>query len=78
MAHNRPDIPNAYERAVLQVLRGAGWVNGSKIHATPGFIEKLIVKGWIERNALDANVCYRITDQGVAAKKLPLEVKRRR
>jgi hypothetical protein len=30
MAHNRPDIPNQYEQVVLQVLRDAGWVDGSK------------------------------------------------
>jgi len=77
MAHNRPEIPNAYERAVLQVLRDAGWVNASKINSTSAFIEKLIAKGWIERRTVEGKLCYRITDQGLDAKKRPVEIRPR-
>lgn len=72
MAHNRPEIPNHYERQLLQRLRDAGWVKASKILATPSFIEKLVAKGWIERSIIDGHLCYRITDQGLAAKKVPI------
>ena len=78
MAHNRPDIPNYYERTVLQVLRDAAWVNESKIHATPTFVEKLIAKGWIERRTVDGRLCYRITDLGLDAKKKPVEIRPQR
>jgi len=72
MAHNRPEIPNHYERQLLQRLRDAGWVKASKILATPALIEKLVIKGWIERSIVDGQVCYRITEEGLAAKKMPI------
>jgi hypothetical protein len=77
MAHNRPDIPNYYERQLLQRLRDAGWVKASKILATPALIEKLVTKGWIERSIVDGHLSYRITEQGLAAKKVPLEINSR-
>jgi hypothetical protein len=69
MAHNRSEIPHHHERRLLQRLRDVGWVKASKILATPSFIEKLVAKGWIERSIVDGHLCYRITDQGLAAKK---------
>jgi hypothetical protein len=72
MAHNRREIPNHYERQLLQRLRDAGWVRASKILATPAFIEKTVTKGWIERSIIDGHLCYRITNQGLAAKKMPI------
>jgi hypothetical protein len=72
MAHNRPNIPNHFERQLLQRLRDAGWVKASKILATPEFIEKVLAKGWIERGIIDDHLSYRITDQGLAAKKMPI------
>ena len=41
-----------------------------KIRSTPGFIEKLLSKGWIEKSIIEGSLCYRITDQGLAAKKV--------
>ena len=78
MPHRRPEIPNHNERQLLQRLRDAGWVKAPKILATPGFIEKLMTKGWIERSIIDGQLCYRITDQGLAAKKAPIEIIPRR
>jgi hypothetical protein len=72
MAHNRSEIPHHHERQLLQRLRDAGWVKASKILATPSFIEKLVAKGWIETSIIDGHLCYRITDQGLAAKKMPI------
>jgi hypothetical protein len=72
MAHNRSEIPHHHERRLLQLLRDVGWVKASKILATPSFIEKLVAKGWIERGIIDGHLCYRITDQGLAAKKMPI------
>jgi len=72
MAHKRSEIPHHYERQLLQRLRDVGWVKASKILATTSFIEKLVAKGWIERSIIDGHLCYRITDQGLAAKKMPI------
>jgi hypothetical protein len=35
------------------------------------FAEKLITKGWIEKWVIESRLCYPITDQGLAAKKVP-------
>jgi hypothetical protein len=72
MPHRRPEIPNHNERQLLQQLEGPGWVKAAKIHSTRGFIEKLLTKGWIEKSVIDGRLCYRITDQGLAAKKVPI------
>jgi DNA-binding PadR family transcriptional regulator len=38
-------------------------------------IENLLAKGWIEKRGVVANdVSYRITDKGLAAKKMPVRV----
>jgi hypothetical protein len=72
MARRGPEIPNHHERQLLQQLEGAGWVKAFKIRSTPGFIEKLLLKGWIEKSIIEGRLCYRITDQGLAAKKVPI------
>ena len=72
MAHKRSEIPHHYERQLLQRLRDVGWVKASKILATTSLIEKLVAKAWIERSIIDGHLCYRNTDQGLAAKKMPI------
>jgi len=42
------------------------------IFTVPGFIEKLLTEGCIEKSIIDGHLCYRITDQGLAAKKVPI------
>ena len=56
----------------MQRLEGAGWVKAATVQSTPGFIEKLLAKGWIEKSVIEGRLCYRITDQGLAAKKVPI------
>jgi hypothetical protein len=51
---------------------GSGLGEGSRKQSTPGFIEKLLTKGWIEKSIIEGRLCYRITDQGLAAKKVPI------
>ena len=72
MAHRGPEIPNHHERQLMQRLEGAGWVKAATVQSTPGFIEKLLAKGWIEKSVIEGRLCYRITDQGLAAKKVPI------
>ena len=54
----------------MQRLEGAGWAKAFKVPSTPGFIEKLLTKGWIEKRVIDGRRCYRITDKGLATKKM--------
>ena len=54
----------------MQQLEGAGWVKAFKMHSTTRFIEKLLTKGWIEKSVVEGQLSYRITDQGLAAKKV--------
>ena len=39
---------NHHERQLMQRLRGAGWVNASTLPSSPGLVQKLLQKGWIE------------------------------
>jgi hypothetical protein len=72
MPVRRPEIPNHNERQILQRLAGYGWVKADTLQSTPGFVEKLLAKGWIEARMIEGRLCYRATDQGLAAKKLPI------
>jgi hypothetical protein len=72
MPVRRPEIPNHNERQILQRLAGDGWVKAATLPSTPGFVEKLLAKGWIEARVIEGRLCYRATDQGLAAKKLPI------
>jgi hypothetical protein len=72
MPPRRPEIPNQNERQVLQQLEGAGWVKAATMHSTPGFVEKLLTKGWIDKSIIDGRLCYRVTDRGLAAKRVPI------
>jgi hypothetical protein len=39
---------NHHERQFMQRLRGAGWVKASALPSSPGLVQKLLQKGWIE------------------------------
>ena len=69
MAYRGPEIPYHHERQLMQRLEGAGWVKAATVQSTPGFIEKLLAKGWIEKSVIEGRLCYRITDQGLAARR---------
>ena len=69
------DVPNHRERQFLQFLRGGGWVKAGVAPAGARLIENLLAKGWIEKRGTTANeVSYRLTDKGLAAKKMPVRV----
>jgi hypothetical protein len=72
MPPRRPEIPNHNERQLLQQLQGAGWLKAATMQSSPAFIVKLLSKGWIEKSMIDGHLCYRITDEGHAAKKEPI------
>jgi hypothetical protein len=68
------------ERQFMQRLRGAGWVKANAPPPSPRLVQTLLQKGWIEttESGLKNVVLYRLTDEGLEAKKLPTPVPPRR
>jgi hypothetical protein len=68
------NVPNQRERQMMQELRGAGWVKATALPSSPKILEGLLGKGWIEQRGDGNNLCYRITDKGLAVKMAPLRI----
>jgi hypothetical protein len=68
------------ERQFMQRLRGAGWVKASALPSSPGLVQKLLQKAWIEttKSGPENVVFYRLTEEGLNAKKLPIPIPQRR
>jgi hypothetical protein len=68
------------ERQFMQRLRGAGWVNASALPPSPRLVQTLLQKGWIETTKSGPKnvVLYRLTEEGLEAKKLPIPIPQRR
>lgn len=64
------NVPTHHERQFMQYLRGSGWVKASMTPGGAMLIENLLNKGWIERHGVANDLSYRITDKGLAAKKM--------
>jgi hypothetical protein len=73
-AKGRRSDPNQLERQLMQELRDAGWVKAAALPPFPKTIEGLLSKGWIERRGGGNDTCYRLTDEGLAAKMAPLRI----
>jgi len=70
---------NHFERQFMQRLRGAGWVKASTLPPSPRLVQNLLQKGWIEPKSGPKNeVLYRLTEEGLEAKKLPIPIPQRR
>jgi len=69
-------LPTLRERQFMQHLRAGGWVRSSSmlVSAGPTLIASLLKKGWIEQRGAGNEICYRITESGLAAKKMPLRI----
>jgi hypothetical protein len=67
-------LPTHRERQLMQHLRHGGWVKATMLPSSPKVIANLVDKGWIERGSTDAEVAYRITEKGLAAKKAPVPI----
>ena len=66
--------PSNLERQFMQHLQGAEWVKAITLPSSPRVVvENLLSKGWIERSCIENRLGYRITDQGLAAKKMPVQ-----
>ena len=70
MTARGPESPNYHERQFMQHLEGSGWVKAFTMRSSPRVIEKLLTKGWIEKSRMEGRLCYRVTEPGLAAKKM--------
>jgi hypothetical protein len=64
--------PNHHERQFMQRLEGAGWVKVFTLPSSPRVVERLLAKGWIEHSLIENRPALRITEKGLAAKKMPV------
>ena len=60
--------PHHRERQFMQQLRGRGWVKAFHLPHMPGTVRGLLDKRWIESQGRGADLAYRITAEGMAAK----------
>lgn len=52
----------------MQYLRSGGWVTANTLPAGTRLLEGLLAKGWIEQQQSAGEICYRLTEDGLAAK----------
>jgi hypothetical protein len=67
-------VPNHRERQFMQQLRGRGWVKAIELPENPITLQRLLEKRWIESQGMERDIAYRITDEGMAAKKAPVRL----
>jgi len=58
----------------MQYLRTGGWVKAIAVSAGPTLISTLLKKGWIEQRGSGNELYYRISEKGLAAKKMPVQI----
>jgi len=58
----------------MQQLRGRGWVKAIELPENPITLQRLLEKRWIESQGMERDIAYRITDEGMAAKKAPVRL----
>jgi hypothetical protein len=65
-------IPNHRERQFMQQLRGRDWVKAFEFPESWRTIGHLLDKRWIESRGAGRELSFRITEEGLAAKKAPV------
>jgi hypothetical protein len=70
-------IPNHRERQLMQQLRGRNWVKAFEFPEAVRTIKGLLEKRWIETQGAGRELSFRITEDGLAAKKAPVPQPRR-
>lgn len=71
-------IPNHNERQMMQRLRGRGWVKAVELPIAPIIIMRLLERRWIESEGSGRAMVFRLTEEGLAAKMLPIPDRRGR
>jgi hypothetical protein len=59
---------------MMQRLRGRGWVKAAQLPENPGTLQRLLEKRWVESQRTGRDVAYRITEEGLVAKKAPVRL----
>jgi hypothetical protein len=67
-------VPNHHERQFMQQLRDRGWVNAVELPDSRITLLRLLEKHWIESRETGRGLAYRITEEGMAAKKAPIHL----
>jgi chromosome segregation and condensation protein ScpB len=67
-------VPNHRERQMMQRLRGRGWVKAIELPENPVTLQRLLEKHWVESQGTGRDVAYRITEEGLVAKKAPVRL----
>jgi hypothetical protein len=65
-------VPNHREREFMQRLRGRGWVKATLLPDAKMTLKHLLERHWVECRGDGADISYRITDDGMAAKTTPI------
>ena len=58
----------------MERLQGAGLVKAITLPSSPRVVDRLLSKSSIASCNIDNRLCYRITDQRPAAKKMPVRI----
>jgi len=59
----------------MQHLRSGNWVSVSALPDSPSTKVKVVELGWVERRGRGPEVCYRITESGLEALRVPMPTK---
>jgi DNA-binding transcriptional regulator PaaX len=62
-------VPNHNDRQMMQRLRGWGWVRAVELPEARTTIPRLLQRGWIESEGSGHALVFRLTEEGLAAKK---------
>jgi hypothetical protein len=65
-------LPNHIERQFMQRLRGRGWVRALDLPHARTTIQYLLQKRWIESEGTGRTLAFRLTEEGLAAKRAPI------
>jgi hypothetical protein len=71
------NTPNHYERQLMQRLRGRGWVSAVELSSNPTVANRLLERQWIEKEGTGLDTMFRLTEEGLAAKKAPVPIRSR-
>jgi hypothetical protein len=68
--------PKHIERQLLQYLARGEWVKATTLPRSDKVISNMLRTGWIEVRGAGSTLAYRITEEGVVAKKAPVRIYR--
>jgi hypothetical protein len=69
MSSDAPITPNHHERQLMQQLEGRGWVNAIGLPEARKTMKHLLEKRWIECRGTGRGLSYRLTEEGLLAKR---------